>query len=321
MVVPRLAGHFPRMSRRKRSHLPGTVFHLTSRTHRKELLFLNDALRDDIVDIIDKSLTRSDASLIAFTIMPNHLHVVVRQGDAPLSQLMHPLCRGVARASQRRLKLKGHIFGDRFHDKECSGADHLREIVVYTHRNPVRARLCELPADWKWSSRPFYVGETMLKPRIDGALGLFAVSPDDDRAALYAGYLRYEEWRRACDCLAEGELRPPQPLYPAGDQYYARHFTTTPLVERPPRPDLCDIAWKAINELAPGLSLQDVVHYHGSRQIAALRKVIIERALRAGHRNRPVARYMHASDTLVSRVRARLRSSVVIHHDRIHMGY
>src|SRR5687768_12358998 len=117
------------MSRRKRAYLPGVVFHITARAHCKEPYF-SPALRDAMVNIIARGLRRSDALLIAWVILSNHYHLVVRQGVAPLAQLIQPINREIALAVQRAQRRKGHVFERRFFAKPCIDADQMREMIV-----------------------------------------------------------------------------------------------------------------------------------------------------------------------------------------------
>src|SRR5687767_2034783 len=128
------------MPRRKRSYLPGGAFHIYARTHRKEKWF-DEELRDVIVSIIARALPRSDADLMAWSIMPNHYHLVIQQGIAPIAQLIQPINREIALAVHRKQRRKGHVFERRFFAKSCIDADQLREWIMYTHRNPIRAKL------------------------------------------------------------------------------------------------------------------------------------------------------------------------------------
>src|SRR5687767_2785582 len=98
------------MPRRKRYYLPGTAFHLIARTNRGEDFFRTPDRRDFVVGAIDRSVRKTDIGLHAFAVMSNHIHLVVRQGNASLAQLMHPLLREVARGVHRWETGCGHIF-------------------------------------------------------------------------------------------------------------------------------------------------------------------------------------------------------------------
>src|SRR5262245_58757666 len=110
--------------RLKRPYLPGTAFHLTSRTigHEPWLALL----RDDITGIFARGFAHSDALLIAFAVMHNHFHLIVRQGRAPLSALMHSICRSIALRAQSVHNREGHIFERRYRALPCLTPQHLR---------------------------------------------------------------------------------------------------------------------------------------------------------------------------------------------------
>jgi REP element-mobilizing transposase RayT len=146
------------MGRRKRSYLPGAAFHLTARTSGHEHWWADDKLRNSVVGIVSDALHRTDARLVAFTIMTNHFHLTVRQGIDPLARLMHPVCQRIALLVRRAHGREGHIFERQFRDKPCASADHLRQVIYYTHRNPVKAGMCAEANEYVWSSACAYTG-------------------------------------------------------------------------------------------------------------------------------------------------------------------
>ena len=50
-----------------------------------------------------------------------------------------------------RKRWRGHLWQERFHSFTMD-EDYLLSTVRYVERNPVVARLCVDPEDWKWSS-------------------------------------------------------------------------------------------------------------------------------------------------------------------------
>ena len=73
--------------------------------------------------------------------MTNHFHLVVETPDPTLSSGMHYL-NG----------FEGHLFERRFAAAIIGDDAHLAEVLRYVAFNPVRAGLCDHPADWPWSS-------------------------------------------------------------------------------------------------------------------------------------------------------------------------
>jgi hypothetical protein len=46
----------------------------------------------------------------------------------------------------------GHVFQGRFKASPVESDGHLLHLTRYIALNPVRARLCSSPSDWRWSS-------------------------------------------------------------------------------------------------------------------------------------------------------------------------
>jgi len=53
-------------------------------------------------------------SVIAWALLPNHIHLLVRTGERPLATAMRGLLTGYAGAFNRRHKRAGHLFQNRY---------------------------------------------------------------------------------------------------------------------------------------------------------------------------------------------------------------
>ena len=291
------------MPRRKRSYLPGGAFHITACTHSGEFWF--EELRSELVDIIGIALERTDALLLAFAIMSNHFHLVIRQGSSPLSRLMQPVGQRVAYAVHRRHKRKGYVLDYRYFDTPCSDEAHLRNAIMYTHRNPVAAGLCSDALEYEWSSARAYASSSSTALRLvalQPALELFASGLPD--RTIYQDYSDFYAWYDACKRLEPGEPRPHSPGVTEGDVYWMQNFGTTRVSADRPRTDLRDIVKRALAESKPDVTLERLRQGDYSKQLVAIRNVIVAQALRADHRPADIAHYLNVSDSTVSRVRS-----------------
>jgi REP element-mobilizing transposase RayT len=290
------------MGRTKRLYMPGAVFHITARTHCGEGYF-HEAIRDELVDIIARSARRSDALIIAYAIMPNHYHLVVQQQQASLAQLVQAISRRIALAVQRDQRRKGSVFGSRFHAKPCADARHMREMIVYTHRNPVRAKLCSGPDMWNWNSHWAYVDHGLCAttpPSLYAARELFV----DDQAECNSesGYLAFLRWKEECDNLPDDALRPRPPNTRYGDIFYSRQFGAVPPLDFKPTVDLCDIIRSTLSDVAPELTLEDLQTGSINRRVVSARRAVIIAATRCRHRVCEISHTLQISESAVSRV-------------------
>ncbi len=87
--------------------------------------------------------------------MPNHLHFLVKIGEAPLAKIAKGLKRYTAREANKLLRRTGEFwFADHF-DVYMRDAEHELKTRRYIENNPVRALLVREPKEWPWSSARF----------------------------------------------------------------------------------------------------------------------------------------------------------------------
>ena len=90
--------------------------------------------------------------------MPNHIHLVIEQQQAAISRIMHQLLKEYSRYYNRRNKRTGHLFKERYRSILCQSDQYLSELVRYIHLNPVRAKIVNDPAAFRYSSHRAYLG-------------------------------------------------------------------------------------------------------------------------------------------------------------------
>jgi REP element-mobilizing transposase RayT len=177
------------MPRKPRRELVDGLCHITARGNGRQRIFRGD---DDVMDLLlplDEAIRRYGGVVChAFCVMPNHVHLVL---DAPQPQLSSSLryAFGVfAQRFHRRYGTNGHVFQGRFYSEPILREPHFIEVVRYVLRNPVRARLCDSPADWEWSSFHAYLDESARPPFLtaDVVLDLFSPRPTVARRELAA---------------------------------------------------------------------------------------------------------------------------------------
>ncbi len=94
--------------------------------------------------------------LIAWVIMPNHVHILVRPLPGhPVSGIMQTVKSFTAHEANRILGRKGAFWSKEYFDRYIRNARHFQATVKYIEENPVKARLCKSPEDWKFSSAYF----------------------------------------------------------------------------------------------------------------------------------------------------------------------
>ena len=92
--------------------------------------------------------------LHAWVVMPNHVHAALRLHPGwTLSEILKSWKGFSAREANRILKRTGTTFWQvESFDHLIRDDDDLHRSCHYITMNPVNARLCKRPEDWKWSS-------------------------------------------------------------------------------------------------------------------------------------------------------------------------
>ncbi len=104
-------------------------------------LFMDEADRQAWVDRLAAVGPTAELTILAWALLPNHVHLLVRTGRTPLATVMQRLLTGYAGAFNRRHKRQGRLFQNRYKSILVEEDPYLLELVRYIHLNPLRAGL------------------------------------------------------------------------------------------------------------------------------------------------------------------------------------
>lgn len=174
------------MARAKRHYIPGQVWHLTHRCHKKEFLlkFVKDKRR--YLQWLFEAKRRYGLTILNYTVTSNHIHlVVVDDGDRDtIARSMQLVAGRCAQEYNERKKRKGAYWQDRYHATAIETGKHLLRCLVYVDLNMVRAGTVRHPSEWKFGGY-----NEIQSPRRKCVLIAY------EKLATLAGYRRYEQFR------------------------------------------------------------------------------------------------------------------------------
>lgn len=162
--------------------IPEVTYHIYNRANGNERLFMST---ENYRYFLQKY--REHISPIAHTfcycLMPNHFHILIRIKreeelraleafpkfetlEKLLSKQFSNFFSAYTQAFNKHYKRKGSLFMKNFKRKAVRDEAYLKKLVRYIHHNPVEARLCAKPEDWKHSSYALLLnGKTLLPER------------------------------------------------------------------------------------------------------------------------------------------------------------
>ena len=104
------------------------------------------------MSVFRKLEDKGDARVHAYTIMANHVHVLLSP-RSPIESITRLVKGASARQANLILSLTGNVFWqDESFDHWIRNPGEWQKIRTYIERNPVSAGLVEKPEDWPWSS-------------------------------------------------------------------------------------------------------------------------------------------------------------------------
>ena len=163
------------MARKPRIEYPGAFYHIMTRGNRKIKIFFDDEDRERFIETISRYKKKYDLVVYAYTLMDNHIHLLIERGSAPLSKAMQGMLQSYTQWHNRRYEKVGHLFQGRYKAILCDKDSYLLVLIRYIHLNPVRAGYVDVPEEYQWSSHRAYLGLSRSDiVDVDFALGQFA---------------------------------------------------------------------------------------------------------------------------------------------------
>jgi putative transposase len=179
-----------------RVEVPNGIYHITARGNNQATIYRDNLEREVFLALLEKAARKYGWIVLAYCLMGNHYHLVLRTPSGELSRGFCELNGGFARVMNARHDRTNHLFGRRFWSELIEREAHILEVARYVILNPVRAGLCELPEDWAWSSYRACAGLEFGRQflSVSELLGHFDERPAQARAA----YRRF---------VADGQVR------------------------------------------------------------------------------------------------------------------
>ena len=113
----------------------------------------------EIARLVEGALTMFDGEryrLLAWTIMPNHVHVLLEaMPRTALGQVVGSWKRFTGREANILLKRRGQFWHVDYWDRFIRNERHFEVVRDYIDNNPVKARLVAEPHSWPWGSARF----------------------------------------------------------------------------------------------------------------------------------------------------------------------
>ena len=129
----------------------GASYHVTAKINRSENIFKPDEIKDLFMAIIKRSKKKYKFLIKNFTIMQNHIHLIVQplQSES-LSRIMQWILSVFAMYYNSIHHIKGHVWQGRFWSKIIEDIRQFIDTFNYISENPVKADMVKDVYNYKY---------------------------------------------------------------------------------------------------------------------------------------------------------------------------
>ncbi len=143
------------MARPLRVEYPGALYLVTARTLPRQRLYRDSTELEDFLGRLPQLAEAFGAVFHAFSVLPNHYHLLVETPGGNLSRVLHRLNAGYTATVNAGRRRRGPLLQSRFR-AVLTEESWLVPLSVYVHLNPTRKGLTEEPWTWPGSSARAY---------------------------------------------------------------------------------------------------------------------------------------------------------------------
>ncbi len=138
---------------RFKSYAKDTYYHIYNRGNGKQNIFNTNDDYLFYIKRLDQNRKKYDVELICYALMPNHIHLLVKQKtDVPIHKFISSLHTSYSMYFNKKYQHVGHLFQDRFKQVIVYADEQLLYLTKYIHRNPIEAGMVVKLSDYPWSS-------------------------------------------------------------------------------------------------------------------------------------------------------------------------
>ena len=149
------------MPRGPRKRSASGIYHVMLRGINKQRIFHDGQDHQTFLEGMQKYKNLSHFELFAWCLMPNHLHLLLRESaeGEPIDKIMRRLGTWYVYRYNRRYERSGPLFEGRYKSEAVEDDNYFLTVLRYIHRNPINAGIVASPALYPYSSYSAYLAD------------------------------------------------------------------------------------------------------------------------------------------------------------------
>lgn len=149
----------PRVARIRKK---GAYYHIMCHSNSELLLFRDDKDKIKYLNILRRTLDEFNSILLAYSLMDNHLHLLLNPINADISKFMKKVNVSYAMYYNKKYNRKGSVFAGRFKSKIIDSEQYFLIVSLYIHNNAkdIDKYTISNVHNYRFSSFSYYLGYT-----------------------------------------------------------------------------------------------------------------------------------------------------------------
>ncbi|HNZ82866.1 MAG TPA: transposase [Sedimentibacter sp.] len=139
------------------------IYHVIFRGVSRYNIFEEEKDYQKILEIITDLKEEMDFDILAYCLMSNHAHLIIRELElGEISLIMKRMLVRYAGWFNKKYDRSGILTSNRFSSEPVETDDYLITLLRYIHQNPVKGGLASTIESYEWSSFKEYCGKGQL---------------------------------------------------------------------------------------------------------------------------------------------------------------
>lgn len=140
-----------------KQYVKDTYYHIYNRGNQQQAIFFENSDYVGYLKRLKLAKERYGVSIICYCLMPNHIHLLVRQNsEVPIHKFISSLHTSYSMYFNRKYQKVGHLFQGRFKQKNIITDAYFLYLSCYIHANPFIDGLVRKAEEYNWSSYQDY---------------------------------------------------------------------------------------------------------------------------------------------------------------------
>jgi REP element-mobilizing transposase RayT len=140
------------MPRQSRQGSSSEIFHVLLRGINQQRIFEDSEDYRYYLSKLATIVQETDIALLAYCLMPNHVHILLKENEASMAHCFKRLGSSYAYYFNKKYGRSGHLFQDRFKSEAVEDDAYFFSVLNYIYQNPVKAGIAQSVDRYQWSS-------------------------------------------------------------------------------------------------------------------------------------------------------------------------